>query len=218
MSHKDPIPPELVEQINEGNCVLFVGATLSGAAGLPDSRRLGKMLADAADYPRHDEALPRIAEAYEQVKGRHELISFLVREISDQEVAPAEGHRIIARLAAQGAFSHIFTTNLDTFRLAIGDTMRPFIGVPCHTETSRAGEYPPRHSMGQSYVQALETAGGIPLLIPLIKREDNLRAIYDRLDGLFLAGGGDVDPARYHEKAHPKLGEVDAARDVDLSQ
>ena len=67
--------------------------------------------------------------------------------------------------------------------------------------------------MGLSYIRALESAGGIPLLIPLIESDDGLRAIYDRLDGLFLAGGGDVDPVRYHEKAHPKLGEVDAARD-----
>jgi putative glutamine amidotransferase len=41
-----------------------------------------------------------------------------------------------------------------------------------------------------------------------------LRAIYDRLDGLFLTGGVDVDPSRYGEPKHAKCGETDPDRDA----
>ena len=44
--------------------------------------------------------------------------------------------------------------------------------------------------------------------------EDALADLFDRLDGLCLAGGVDVDPAHYGEARHPALGKVDAPRDA----
>jgi putative glutamine amidotransferase len=43
--------------------------------------------------------------------------------------------------------------------------------------------------------------------------EETLQLIYDRLDGVFLKGGVDVDPVHYKEERHPLCGRVDAARD-----
>ncbi len=91
--------------------------------------------------------------------------------------------------------------------------MRPLIGIPCHNEKSRDDKFPPRFVMSHSYCWALERAGAAPLLIPLLNSEAVLRTLYEQLDGLFLAGGGDVDPARYGERPHPKLWEVDILRD-----
>lgn len=90
--------------------------------------------------------------------------------------------------------------------------MKPIIGIPCHTEKSPQGAYPPRFSMGQSYVRVIEEGGGIPLLIPSME-EDNLYQVFRRIDGLFLAGGSDVDPIHYQETPHAKLGEIDVLRD-----
>lgn len=91
--------------------------------------------------------------------------------------------------------------------------MRPLIGIPCATEKSGDDRLPARFAMSQSYCVALERAGAAPLLIPLLHDGDVLRTLYDQIDGLFLAGGGDVDPGWYGEQPHPKLGEVDLLRD-----
>jgi putative glutamine amidotransferase len=42
---------------------------------------------------------------------------------------------------------------------------------------------------------------------------ETLREIYERVDGLLIPGGVDIDPALYGEAPHERLGRVDAARD-----
>ncbi len=68
--------------------------------------------------------------------------------------------------------------------------------------------------MSQRYVKVLATAGAVPWVIPLLEGDEpTLREIYERLDGLFLPGGVDVDPASYGEARGPHCGPIDAARD-----
>jgi len=67
--------------------------------------------------------------------------------------------------------------------------------------------------MWESYLHALVQAGAMPLILPLIEDKEKLRIAYDRLDGLLLAGGGDVDPAAYGEPRHPATSNVDPRRD-----
>jgi putative glutamine amidotransferase len=68
--------------------------------------------------------------------------------------------------------------------------------------------------MSQRYVHALTAAGGIPWMIPLLPDDDDtLRAIYEELDGVFLPGGADIDPANYGEQRHPKCDRSDPTRD-----
>jgi putative glutamine amidotransferase len=96
--------------------------------------------------------------------------------------------------------------------------MKPIIGIPCATlelqgEPKREASYMPH-----SYIKAVELAGGAPLLIPLVAQESTLQALYARIDGLLLAGGGDIDPIRFGESPHPGLGTVEAQRDwVELT-
>jgi len=85
--------------------------------------------------------------------------------------------------------------------------------VPCGLQYTN-GKAPPRHTVGESYLRALTQAGAMPLLIPLIEDEERLRAAYERLDGLLLVGGGDMDPARYGEPRHPATRNVDPRRDA----
>src|SRR5437899_3074625 len=68
--------------------------------------------------------------------------------------------------------------------------------------------------MGQRYVRSLVDAGGLPWLIPLLDDVELLRVIYDRLDGLYVVGGVDVDPSQYREARHALCGRTDPARDV----
>src|SRR5256712_13349971 len=51
------------------------------------------------------------------------------------------------------------------------------------------------------YVTAIEAAGGIPVILPVITGQAHSSAILDRLDGLVLTGSGpDIDPRRYGER------------------
>jgi putative glutamine amidotransferase len=51
------------------------------------------------------------------------------------------------------------------------------------------------------------------VLIPLLDDIDALRAVYDRMDGVLIPGGVDVDPAAFGEAPHERLGRVDPPRD-----
>jgi len=90
--------------------------------------------------------------------------------------------------------------------------MRPLIGIPCAGNVRSHTNYH-RFAVGQNYCRALELAGGAPILIPLLEDEGALLAIYDRLDGLLLAGGGDIEPHHFAQTHLGKLGGVDRPRD-----
>src|SRR2546430_2686659 len=92
---------------------------------------------------------------------------------------------------------------------------RPTIGITTQTLEPAPNRLLPRcWVMSQRYVQVLAAAGGGPRGIPLLEGdEDTLRAIYERLDGLFLPGGVDVDPGAYGEARGPHCGPIDPARD-----
>lgn len=98
---------------------------------------------------------------------------------------------------------------------------RPIIGVPTQNLQSIGGvapELPPSWVMSHRYVNALTTAGAIPWLVPLIDDDATLRAVYEELDGVFLPGGADVDPASYNEERHSACDRSDPARDrVELA-
>jgi len=95
-------------------------------------------------------------------------------------------------------------------------TDRPLIGIT--TQTLQAIDGIPEglpHSvvMNQRYYHATAMAGAAPVLIPLLDDIDALRVIYDRVDGILIPGGVDVDPTAFGETPHEKLGRIDPARD-----
>lgn len=90
--------------------------------------------------------------------------------------------------------------------------MKPLIGISCGTFHDRAW-CPPSFGHRQTYVDAIVRAGGAPLLIPPVQDEATLRVLYERLDGVLFAGGGDIAPSHYGAPPHEKLGLVDPLRD-----
>jgi len=88
---------------------------------------------------------------------------------------------------------------------------RPVIGVPLMR--SRNEFSAPIYGMRRTYLRALHLAGAAPFTIPLEMDEDTYRAMYERLDGVFLAGGEDIDPDNYGQSPHALLGQTDAERD-----
>ena len=52
-----------------------------------------------------------------------------------------------------------------------------------------------------NYPNAIRKAGGIPVLLT---EGDDVVTLLDRHDGIIIAGGRDIDPARYGEELHEK--------------
>ncbi|MFZ0041995.1 MAG: gamma-glutamyl-gamma-aminobutyrate hydrolase family protein [Solirubrobacteraceae bacterium] len=98
--------------------------------------------------------------------------------------------------------------------------MRPLIAVT--TSEVRRGEAvtltpqgePPQHEMalGLKYLRALELAGGIPIVVPPLS-PPLASALLDRVDGLCLSGGPDLDPKAYGESRHEHTGPVESDLD-----
>lgn len=92
---------------------------------------------------------------------------------------------------------------------------RPVIGIATQTLPAVPGERQACWLMGRSYIEELRKVGGVPWLIPLIPHDhDTLGEIFDRLDGVFVTGGVDVDPSRYGESKTPLCGAIDPDRDA----
>lgn len=72
---------------------------------------------------------------------------------------------------------------------------------------------PPRFAMSRPYITALEAAGALPVILPLALGMETLRALYQRLDGLFMAGGGDLNPSTYQRQRHHTTDGLDNLRD-----
>ena len=92
---------------------------------------------------------------------------------------------------------------------------RPVIGIATQTLPGVPGERQPCWLMGRSYIEELRKVGAVPWVIPLIPQDPGtLQEIFDRLDGVFITGGVDVDPSRYGEPKTPLCGTTDTDRDA----
>ena len=90
--------------------------------------------------------------------------------------------------------------------------MSSLIGIPCHA-LIRAETGRPIYANNRAYVHAVESAGGLPILIPMVNDLNILTALLTRLDGLLLPGGIDLHPNRYGEEVHPLTEEADLKLD-----
>ena len=90
--------------------------------------------------------------------------------------------------------------------------MRPVIGIPCQAEF-RAGSQRPIYGNNRTYVHAVESAGGLPILIPMLNDLSELEDLLPRLDGMLFSGGIDLQPRLYGEEKHPATDDFDARLD-----
>jgi putative glutamine amidotransferase len=89
--------------------------------------------------------------------------------------------------------------------------MKPLIGITTNQSRNTNGQ--PTIMLMQSYVNAVIQAGGVPVLIPSLITEDGWDAVYSRLDGILFSGGGDIGMEYSPGEPHPRIDDVDLARD-----
>lgn len=83
---------------------------------------------------------------------------------------------------------------------------RPLIGITGNFEEGAV-------KLLDGYCRSVEAAGGIALVLPPTTDARVLLPLLDRLDGLLLSGGADVNPVLWGEDPVPALGAINADRD-----
>jgi putative glutamine amidotransferase len=68
-------------------------------------------------------------------------------------------------------------------------------------------------ALGLPYLRAVERAGGLPVVLPPIEL-DRISPLLDRLSGVLLSGGPDLDPEAYGRARHPDLSHTEPQLDV----
>lgn len=63
------------------------------------------------------------------------------------------------------------------------------------------------------YPEAIERAGGVPVIVPLL-RPEAIEALLERVDGVCLPGGPDLQPSTYGGGPHPELGPTEPRVDA----
>ncbi|WP_114155346.1 gamma-glutamyl-gamma-aminobutyrate hydrolase family protein [Chromobacterium haemolyticum] len=85
---------------------------------------------------------------------------------------------------------------------------RPLIGLTTYPAAPEHGYHTPLE-----YVAAVARAGGAPVQLPALG-PDMVDSWLDKLDGVVLIGGGDIDPARFDGGGHPTIYNLSPERDA----
>jgi Tfp pilus assembly protein PilF len=105
---KHEIPLPLLKRLRSGECMIFVGAGLSLAAGMPSWRGLVDRLRAAIPGCPRDASFTQVAEFYE-ILHKREGLHDAVRKLIPADVEPTAAHRHLMALRPR----RIFTTNYD---------------------------------------------------------------------------------------------------------
>jgi len=90
---------------------------------------------------------------------------------------------------------------------------RPLIGLTTYRERAAWGAWSLAADLLPAvYARSVEAAGGIAVLLP--PQSELASPVVERLDGLIISGGADVDPDRYGRPPHPLTGGLRPDRDT----
>ncbi|MCC8173936.1 MAG: gamma-glutamyl-gamma-aminobutyrate hydrolase family protein [Odoribacter sp.] len=92
---------------------------------------------------------------------------------------------------------------------------KPRIGISMCIYTVENGRFAgmERAYVNKDYIEAVEKAGGIPLLLPSVDKEESIKLYTEICDGFIFSGRGDINPMFYHCSPHVALGPVNSALD-----
>jgi putative glutamine amidotransferase len=84
----------------------------------------------------------------------------------------------------------------------------PLIGVTCDVRVPRGHPEAYELVLDHRYATAVKNAGGFPVLLPIARRPEVISSYLDRVDGVVIVGGDDVDPKLYGEEPRRGTGAV----------
>lgn len=97
--------------------------------------------------------------------------------------------------------------------MAAKESPRPLIGI--NTDYFNASKTYSAHArVNAGYFDAVLAAGGLPVLLPPLGKEAELDALLDRVDGVVLTGGLDMDPRRSNQPLTPSIQLMAERRDL----
>jgi putative glutamine amidotransferase len=88
-------------------------------------------------------------------------------------------------------------------------THKPIIGITPLVDDEKHSIW-----MLPGYMDGIMAAGGLPIILPLTDLAEDANALAGMIDGLLLAGGHDVDPARYGAARSALCGHPHTGRDT----
>lgn len=90
---------------------------------------------------------------------------------------------------------------------------RPVIGINC--DFFNAGKTFSAHArVNSGYFDAILHAGGLPILLPPVTKEEDVNELLDMVDGVLLTGGMDIDPRRQGLPMHPAVQPMAERREI----
>jgi len=101
--------------------------------------------------------------------------------------------------------SRLKKTLAETNKININN-ISPTIGISTNTD----GEL---SCVNNYYVNCINEAGGIPIIIPFTNDTATLIQLLKKLDGIIISGGGDINPLFFGEEPSQKIGELKTLKD-----
>ncbi|MBB6454695.1 putative glutamine amidotransferase [Salirhabdus euzebyi] len=86
--------------------------------------------------------------------------------------------------------------------------MKPLIGITSSLEVDQETAL-----VSYDNINAISKAGGVPIILPNLAIEEDIDQLANKLDGLYVTGGYDIDPTLFGEEPHIGLGTITPARD-----
>ena len=90
---------------------------------------------------------------------------------------------------------------------------KPIIGLNADY-LNASGEKPAFTYVAAGYYDAICRVGGIPVIVPPLDDDDDLSDLLNRLDGMLLVGGADLDPRRDGWMLHPTIRPLAVRREL----
>lgn len=76
--------------------------------------------------------------------------------------------------------------------------MKPLIAITSTTEELRNKQ---QTTIPIAYAKAVEEAGGIPVILPILRSKEHITSIASSFDGFLFSGGDDISPVYYGEES-----------------
>lgn len=68
--------------------------------------------------------------------------------------------------------------------------------------------------VSDSYIQAIKTVGGLPIILPLVKSKSVITEYTELCDGFLFCGGGDITPLLFGQEPADNSGKTDLSLDL----